>query len=225
MRTKIVLILFVCLLAIGCAGGRNRPGTTVPMAPTQVVTNEVVSEQTTDDMYYLGLSPVHHPDCSDPVWVNPYHAGLTTRGSWQSAALFNVTNPSEGVNVNIRIISESPRRTLKLRKHEPKVTAGGVQTIVANLCPGASLSLFERRLGSRSVQVFFVATGRIGFTTYTDRSPSAFLNASYGYGGWQRNEGRNWVINLRQTPLASPPRRYYDRSGRTYSDQGVIRVR
>lgn len=208
MRTKLTLVLFVCILA-GCAGKRySRP---YPPTPK-----------------YVNLIDAQDPACPD-MRINPNHVFFESGKTYgaQSSVCYTVENKSPNLPVDIRLLSDSNPDSIKTWKYGPRVGTHGNRTVVTGMCVGKILYICESRNGPQYVNVSLKADALIGNVSYSAHSQRVTLGTWGGYyGGYQRNQSRSWIIDIQQDPLPPPPVFYRDPSGRTYADKnGVIRVR
>lgn len=92
-------------------------------------------------------------------------------------------------------ITNNTPYTIHIRRN----AGGGVTNIVSNLCPGGTLSLFERPilLSSSTTIVQYMAVGASGETLYNEVSPELRINPCNGIGCQLEFPGR-WVIETRK---------------------------
>lgn len=187
-----------------------------------------------------GLVRGMHPDCSEPVLYHPYHVGFDSNehNSFQSSWVVDITNPRPGEYVNIRMLSGTRNHPYIYKgvdeegnKVRYKIPAGGTRTIVKNLCPGATVVVFERRIGGGNIPVSFEAKTKVQgsdgvYYTYSGNSGEFRLRINWGFfnGSWQTSEVDRWIITLDQDPIISLPNEF--RSQTHYvGEGGVIRPR
>lgn len=191
----------------------------------------------------VGLMRVdNYPGCAEPVWIHPFHAAVDSlnRSSSQASEILVAKNVGPGAYVDIKIVSGSINRPHffvkkwvdaegKTQKTRYKFPSGTTRTVVKNLCPGASVVLFERRYGDGIVPVFFeanaVVEGSDGVSyTYTAISQTVYLQINWGWywSNGQENTVGHWEIVVDQDGTPQVPNEF--RSDTHYvSRDGVIR--